>query len=132
MIRSGLPPISNRQSWIDDIQIYDDDDGTLIDLTDVTAQMKLIPWRPQQSPLLTGYVTFWDWGSTSDPGLLGTTENGKLVIVGQGTIRFMFTEEDVRSLYPGQWIVSCTITRYGETVHLFLLDIPVLDGVVPS
>lgn len=131
MLRGTLPPVSNRETFTDDIQLYAN--RILLDPTGVTAKIQL-----QRGDCLypqPDYVPYYSLGSYFSPTrLLATTENGGVSIVGSRAIRFTFTLAQMQTLESGQYQLSAQITSPdgARTVQLFQLQIPVLDGGVPT
>lgn len=132
MIRSNLEPKSNRESYIEDIELFAD--GVQLDLTGVTAKIQL---ERADAP----YNRLWDyqsyqwydyWGCAAK--LLATTENGAAVIIANRAIRFTFTPAQMQTLMAGQYRLSAIATSADGTmtVQLFQLQIPILDGGVPT
>lgn len=130
MLRGTLPPISNRETFTDDIQLYVN--RVLLDPTGITAKIQL-----EMSGRWCGlpdYVPYYNYGSNYAPRLLATTENGGISIVGGRAIRFTYTLAQMQTLESGQYQLSAQITSPdgARTLQLFQLQIPVLDGGVPT
>ena len=131
-IRGSLPPTTNRESLIFEIEFIDADDGTAVDLTDVSMQVKIRLTSEAQWPSSTGYVPFYDYGTADAPCLLATTDNGSIIIPDDFTAVVTFTEAQMRTLCPGQYTISGTVTRDEIGMQMFICDLPVLSGGVPQ
>lgn len=130
MLRGTLPPISNRESLIDDIEFIDPDDNTLWDLTGVTAKIELkLVGSPYQ---FRGYLPYLGYAAYNPICLLATTENGAIVFDSSQSMKFTFTETQIATLPSGQYHLSGTVTRDNETIQIFQFDMPILDGDVLS
>lgn len=131
MIRSAFPAISNRQSFVDAVEIYSDDDDTPLDLTGCTIQVAI---RAQFAPFLYDYGRWPGTSGTwiSGTRLLATTADGTITIPDLGVFIFVFTEQQISSLCPGLYDIACNIARDGEAAQLILGQLPILDGVVPQ
>jgi hypothetical protein len=130
MIRTSFPPLSTRQSFIDDVWVYDNDDDSLIDLTGCKIQLAI---RAQFSPFVYDYGrwsgTSWNWSSGAR--LLATTDDGSITIPDLGVFIFTFTEQQMAALCPGIYDIACNMARDDETIQFILGQLPILDGVVP-
>jgi hypothetical protein len=133
MFRGAFPAISNRQSFIDAVELYDDEDGTLVDLTGCIIQVEIRPaglsW-PSDSYWSAGWG--WGYGLFGSTRLLASTADGSIIIPDVGTFIFTFTPAQIASLCPGLYELAANISRDDETVQLILGTMPVLDGVVPQ
>jgi hypothetical protein len=107
----NIEPVSNREDWQDQIEVFDDDGG-LVDLTDATIVLELAD-KETKSVLLSA-----------------TTDNGKIVIDGDGTFSLAFTLSDMRTLEAKTYNVGCTILLNDVTRQFFVGTIAVMDGVV--
>lgn len=125
MIRGALPPISTRQSYIDEIEVFSDDDGTPFDLTGATAQVAIATL--DQWPGNSNYGQFYDC-----PGFSAFRVLASVAIVDVGVIQFTFTPAQIASLCPGQYVLGANLSRDGETVQFMLGALSVIDGVVPQ
>lgn len=129
MLRGTLLPKSNRESFVDQIELIDPTDNSLWILTGFTAKIRLEAAEPcyRTSDYTTFYYNSGPWGP---PFLDATTENGAAVIIGTQAIEFTFTETQMASLPSGQYRLSATVARNGRSLQLFQYDIPILDGGV--
>lgn len=127
MIRGALPPVTTRQTFIDQIEFFSDEDGTSFDLTGATAKVALMldadRW-PGRS--FAGF--FYDCGFAA-AALISATVS---VYGTAGIVEFTFTPAQMASLCPGQYLLACNLTRDGETAQILIGNLPVLDGVVPQ
>ena len=110
----NLPVASNRASYRQDFQVYDDETDEGIDLTD--AVITLAIRRP---------------GCTS-PELTATTADGRIVITGadDGRFELTFGDADMRALDQMSYECGITIEQNGDVVQYFIGSLPVMDGVV--
>lgn len=132
MFQGAFPAITNRQGFVDEVEVIDADDGTPIDLTGSTIQVAICG---QVSPYFYDYghwpvsPNFGAWGY---PRLLATTADGTVTIPEIGVFIFTFTPAQIATLCPGQYVVACNMARDGETIQPILGTMSVLDGVVPQ
>jgi hypothetical protein len=125
MFRGALPARSNRESFVDLLELVCDDDGLPFDLTGATAQVSLVSdreWAP-----CTSSTIYYDRAFT--PATLISA--GVFISEAAGVIEFTFTRDQMASLTPGQYALACTVTRDGETTQIIIGNLPVLDGIVP-
>lgn len=134
MLQGALPPITNRQSYEDVIEVFcatdDVDDGQLFDLTGCTAQVAIA--AADRSPRgnfggFGGY--YYDGPFWPAPLLLASTADGSVTIPDFGTIVFNFTAAQIAALRPGQYVLAASITRDDATAVIVRADLTVLDGV---
>ena len=131
MIRMSFPAITTRQSFVDEVEVVDADDGTSVDLTGCTIKVQIATRYPFGAPLYT-MPPYYDAFPYASPLLLASTDDGTITIPDVGVFVFSFTESQIASLCPGIYQVGCTIARDAEVAQLLLGDLPVLDGVVPQ
>lgn len=132
MFRSAFPAITNRQSFIDEVEVLDADDGTPVDLTGCRIVVG-IRLRHYQG---WGW-DYWPYPAAPSlyvdaPRLVASTDDGTVTIPDLGVFFFNFTFTQIASLRPAIYDVGATVTRDGEEVELLLGQLPVLDGVVSS
>lgn len=133
MIRTYLEPKSNRETFVDDIELFRD--GEKLDLTGITAKIQL---ERADAPCLRYDYTSWYPGFGYDcfasSHLLATTENGGASIVSGTKLRFVFTVAQMQTLPAGQYRLSAVVTSAdgSVTTQLFQYQIPILDGGVPT
>ena len=129
MLRGTLLPKSNRESFVDQIELIDPNDGSLWDLTGFTAKVRLQATYPSYSQ--PDYTPYFNYNALWPPNMLdATTENGGIVIIGNQAFEFTFSESQKASLCSGQYKLSATVTRNSRTLQLFQFDIPILAGGV--
>lgn len=130
MIRGPFEPVSNRQSFSEDIELFAN--GLQLDLTGVTAKVQL---ESVDNPLWqSDYSPSPFYAPCNPTRLLATTENGGASIVAGIAIRFAFTLAQMATLPAGQYRLSAVATSADGTMtlQLFQFQIPILDGGVPS
>lgn len=118
MFTGRLAPVSNRQTWIEQISIVDDDTGEGIDLTGHTLTVQVR--QPGTSTVL----------------LTATIANGAIALIEDeseinSVFQFTFTESQMDDLCAGIYEVGITdLADTGETTQLMIATVQVLDGVV--
>lgn len=132
MIRGAFPPITNRQSLIDRVEVYSDYDNTLFDLTGATIVVSIgrdLGWLPAWG--WGGDYYYDDWPGFGTSAQTASTDDGTVVIAQTGIFVFTFTRDQIATLCPGQYVLGLTMSRDGVTVQILLATFSVLDGVVP-
>lgn len=114
MYIGSLPVASNRATYQQAFQLYDDEDDEGISLA--AAKITLEVRRPGRG----------------SPEIRATTENGRIVVTDQddGSFELTFTPDQMRSLCPMTYEVGITIEQNGETIQYLIGTLPVLDGIV--
>jgi hypothetical protein len=114
MYIGSLPVASNRATYTQDFQLYDDEDDQGVDLRDATITLEVR--RPN--------------GATSE--LTATTGNGRIVIADadEGQFALTFSATDMRNLDRMTYECGITIEQNDETIQYFIGTLPVLDGIV--
>src|SRR5262245_32971127 len=114
MYIGSLPIASNRATYNQDFQLYDDEDDKGVDLTGAAITLEV------RKP------------GCSAAELTATTSNGKIVVADtdEGQFELTFTASDMRHLDPMTYACGITITQHDETVQYFIGTLPVLDGIV--
>ena len=104
MFTGSLPPASNRADWSEVFELFDDETGDLLDLTDATITFEIRDgcWR------------------------LAAT----VVVITTGTFSASFTKDQFRNLCAGTYDAGCMVTINDTTTQEFIGTLPVLDGVV--
>lgn len=118
MFTGRLSPVSNRQTWIEQISIVDDETGVGIDLTghSLTVEVRL--------------------PGTKTALLLATTANGLVTLIEDESeinsiFQFAFTDEQMDDLCAGTYEVGITDeAATGEVTQLMIATVQVLDGIV--
>ena len=111
MLEVTFDPITNRQDWVDQCEVRDEEDE-LVDLDDATIVFEVYD-RDSATTVLSA-----------------TTDNGQITIDSDGIFSFNFPLDDVRGLFAKTYDVGCTIELNGVTQQFFRGTVPVLDGVV--
>jgi hypothetical protein len=114
MYIGSLPVASNRATYTQDFQIYDDADNEGVSLTDATITFELR--KPGGASQLTAT----------------NGDDGRIVVTDADEGRFELTIEvsAMRSLDSRTYECGITIEQNGETVQYFIGTLPVLDGIV--
>lgn len=111
MYTGTLPPVSNRATWSEDVQCFDDEANSAIDISAATA-IALEVFDGCNVVLSASY-----------PGTItlgGTT----------GVFSFAFTAEQMRALCAKTYDIGCTVTFEGETIQVIAGHLPVVNGYV--
>ena len=113
MLQAVFEPVSNREDWIDQCEVRDDNNA-LVNLTGATI---VIAVRDR---------------TTKGNLLNAKTADGTIVIQGIGIFQFTFTVSQMRGLDASKsYEVGCTILLNGVTQQFFIGTVSVLDGIVP-
>lgn len=111
-----LAPASNAATWQEDIEFYDDDDGSSFDLADVEE--------------IT--IRFRDPDTTAT-ALTGTLSGGDMVVVGadaDGVVRATFSATAMAALQPKTYEIGVLIEDAdGFVTQTILGRIPILNGL---
>jgi hypothetical protein len=110
MLQGSLGVLSNRETYIQDIQAFDEDDE-VIDLTGATIVFEMRDRQTKQS------------------ALIASTANTKVVIA-TTTFTVTFDTTDTATLCAKQYDLGVTILIASVTTQLFAGTIDVVDGVV--
>lgn len=102
-----LPPISNRATWKEIFEVYDDEANEPIDITGCTISFDITR------------------GDDCVP-----TASAATSIVALGHFEALMTVDQTRQLRAGQYRIGCTIERDGETIQEIIGTIAVLNGEV--
>jgi hypothetical protein len=123
MQRVVVDPISNRQDWIEQVEVFDEFNN-LVDLTGADIVLALADKRPSSA---------WNTSASSTtPLMLARTADGTIIIQGLGVFQFTFPVSLMRSLCASkQYEVGCTIQINGVIQQFFTGTVAVLDGIVP-
>lgn len=114
MFGAHLPYISNRATWLEAVELRDDETDDLIDLSgvdEITIEV-----------METGYY--------DRPVLSAKLSTGNVVILGTGVFQFRFEVEEVGVLCHDSYDVGMTVLEDGDTVQVLLGTVPILHGVV--
>ena len=113
MYIGALPPASNRGTYAQDFQVFDDETEVGIDLAGASILLELR--RP----------------GCSSPALSASTGNGRIALQAEpGRFALTIAADDMRRLNAVAYEAGITITQNGETTQFFIGTLPVLDGVV--
>ena len=120
---------SNRADWIDTIELRDDEDGQLIDLTGWTITMQ-VRTKTQSGQGSVPYVPFSIYGGLSPVVLTGSTTDGSITIPSIGIIQWTFRANAMSNLGPGFYEVGMILFKDPDTVQLAIGLVPIVEGVV--
>lgn len=115
MYLGSLPVASNRATYTQDFQIYDDEDSEGIDLTGATITLEIR--RP-------GYTT---------PEITATNGSDAQIVItdtDEGMFELTIPVATMRNLEQMQYECGITILQSDETTQYFIGTLPVLDGIV--
>jgi hypothetical protein len=113
MLNAILDPVSNRQDWIDTVEVYDDNEN-LVDLTGATIVMAV------RDP--KNHAQY----------MIAQTSDGTITIVSVGVFQFQFPLGLMRGFdLQRTFEVGCTILLNGITQQLYIGSVSVMDGIVP-
>lgn len=113
MFMGSLPVASNRATYQQDFQLYDDEDGEGISLASATITLEV--HKPDCSSA--------ELSATIGSGIVVTDET-------EGQFELTFTATQMRTLDAVTYEVGLTITQADETVQYLIGTLPVLDGIV--
>lgn len=111
-----LDPVSNAETWIDNLEFYDDGTGVAWDVSTITEITLKVRDIETQSTVLSGSYT-----------------GGEIVRVGaasEGTYRFEFSASAMSALCPKTYEVGVLATTSDDRVAQIILGhLPVLNGL---
>lgn len=114
MFFGSLPPISNRATWSESVQLTDSETGDAIDLTavdEITVQVR--------DP-----YTFTNM-------LSGTLTGGEITVVSTGIFQWRFERSQLGVLTVSKtYEVGCVIEQDDDEVQLIIGTVPVFDGII--
>lgn len=134
-----FPQISTRETWLQTVQIADDDTGDLIALTDgaagagnpvVAIAVEMQRAAPMPAALNFGSGIYYDGPYDSAPILSASIGNG-VTIVDTGVFQIRFTKTQMQTLTPGTYDLFCTVASVSDLDdcrQLFLGRLPVFYG----
>jgi hypothetical protein len=124
-----LDEVSNRASWIDVIELRDQETNELIDFS--TAQEIVVQ---VVSVIYDNYFRFGYGygvgGYVGAPIITASLSNGQIVIISTGIFQFTFPRAMMNTLTGGDYNVGITIVKDDITTELFIGQVPVREGVV--
>lgn len=112
MYIGSLPVASNRATYSQDFQIYDDEDDEGIDLTGARIVVEI------RKP------------GRASPEVSATTANGLIAVTDEGRFELTIPVSTMRSLDQMTYECGITIEQGGETTQYFIGTLPIMDGVV--
>lgn len=114
MYIGSLPVASNRATYTQDFQLYDDEDNEGVSLTNATITLDI------RKP------------GRSSAEISATIANGRIVVTDENEGRFeLIIEVDaMRNLCPMSYDCGITIEQNDETTQYFIGTLPILDGIV--
>lgn len=125
-----FPQVTNRESFAPFIGIYDDADGSPVNLSGLTFQLEI-----RNSGLGSGQFSGAPYFSDvpGAPLLTASLGNG-ITVVDIGVFQVVFSEIQMRGLRPGTYSIACTVAdgSAAGTRQLFIGRLPVLDGGVTN
>jgi len=111
-----LDPVTNRETWIDAVQFFDQETNETLDL---------------EGKIDSATITLREQGSKAQV-LSGTIADGTIVVLPDGVIQWEFSADEMGSLCNRTYDIGAILTKDGQTVEFLLGSIPVLDGVVST
>jgi hypothetical protein len=110
MMQGSLASVSNREDWIVQSPLIDDD-GAEVDLT--TASIS---------------VFVCDEGCPSRARLTGTIDDGAITLPTATSFQWWFDPDDMGALCPGTYEVYLRVTIDGITTQILACSIAVVQG----
>lgn len=128
-----FPQVTNRESFAPIIGIYDDADGSPVDLTGLTFQLEIRRAGYGSGHFASPMVPFYDDAPEAAPVLKASLGSG-IAVLGVGVFQATFSETQMRTLCAGTYSIACTATdgSAAGARQLFLGRLPVLDGGVTN
>jgi hypothetical protein len=114
ILMGNIAIVSNRETWIEQIELIDDETDEPYDVSDAEeAHMRIVSK---------------DDGSS----ISGTIINGTIVSdrFASGIIEWSFSEAQMRTLCPGEYDIGITIKFPDETKQVLAGTVSIIDGVV--
>jgi hypothetical protein len=115
MLTGTLEPVSNAETWQDNIEFYDDETGDAYSLASATEITLKLRDRESGSTVLSGSMT-----------------GGEIDIVGaaaDGVVQFTFAASTMSALDPKTYEVGVLLSTSSLTRQLILGTLPVLEGL---
>lgn len=115
MISASLDPVTNRETVKIDVELYDEEAGEYIDISDVTEiVVEAIPRN----------------GDRCTPALTAKLSTGDITEIQTGIVQVVFTVDEMKSLCAGTYDIGGTLTKDDEVVQFLLGQLPVQGGIV--
>jgi hypothetical protein len=111
MYLGTLQPVSNKATWVETVEVRDDDNEPL----DITSATIVVAVRNKKSKRVE---------------LTAETGNGVTLPGDTGVFQFTFSVDQMGGLCPETYDVGVTIEIDDVTTQLFIGTVAVLDGVV--
>jgi hypothetical protein len=117
MISGSLAPVSNRETFTLQVELYDEEAEELIDVSDVTEVVIEVTPRPVPSSSRTSVLSAsLSAGGVTQPEL--------------GVFECVFSASQMKNLCAGTYDIGGTLTKDGETVQFMIGTLPVIHGIV--
>jgi hypothetical protein len=107
MYIGSLKPTTNRSSWLEIFELYDDETNEPVDLTGSTIVLQF-----------------------RDPACCTPRFTATVAIIDIGKFQASGTLQQMRSLCAQTYDVGCTIARDDETAEYIVGTIAIMDGIV--
>ena len=125
----SLSEASNRASYIECIEILDQETGEPIDLSDVQEIVFQAISDIYQNYVQFGYGLGFG-GYIGAQMITATLSGGKIAIIQPGVFQVSFTRGDMNTLPGGDYNVGVTIVKDDITTEIIIGTLPVREGVV--
>ena len=125
----ALPEASNRATYIEAIEIIDQETGQPLDISAAQEIVFQIISPNYQNYTQFGYGLGFG-GYIGAQMLTATLSNGKIVLVQPGTFQVTFTRSEMNTLPAGDYQCGVTILIDNITTELIIGTLPVREGVV--
>ena len=125
----SLSEASNRASYIECIEILDQETGEPIDLSDVQEIVFQAISDIYQNFVQFGYGLGFG-GYIGAQMITATLSGGKITIVQPGVFQVAFTRSEMNTLPGGDYNVGVTIVKDDITTEIIIGILPVREGVV--
>lgn len=109
MIQGAFPPVSNAVQFLCDGDIFDEDAGAAIDLSDAVITV----------------IVKDDCGNQR---LIASTANGKVTLPDTDAFRISFTKSEMAGLAPCTYLLGLILELDSVEYQLILADFPVIEG----
>lgn len=116
MFAGTLPPVSQRETYVEVIEVADDDTGEPFDLTGATITARIIG---------TSSADDYQFAPSYDTAVLTASLGSGVTVVAAGTIEIRFEQGSIGGLAPALYRLTVEATRAGDTTQLVNLFLPV-------